>query len=71
MEPVVKIMSEAEYTIALSRGEINEPTLQTEVYSLLHPATDRQIRASALSWGASRARLVPCRTSRQPAPLRV
>ncbi|WP_214763212.1 DUF952 domain-containing protein [Exiguobacterium sp. s141] len=32
MEPVVKIMSEAEYTIALSRGEINEPTLQTEGY---------------------------------------
>ncbi|TCI25223.1 DUF952 domain-containing protein [Exiguobacterium sp. SH3S2] len=32
MEPVVKIMSEAEYAIALSRGEINEESLQTEGY---------------------------------------
>lgn len=32
MEAVVKVMSEAEYTIALSRGEINEPSLQTEGY---------------------------------------
>lgn len=32
MEPVIKIMTEAEYTIALSRGEINEPSLQTEGY---------------------------------------
>ncbi|MCC9625063.1 DUF952 domain-containing protein [Thalassospira sp. MA62] len=30
MEPVIKIMTEAEYMIALSRGEINEPSLQSE-----------------------------------------
>ena len=30
MEPVIKVMTEAEYAIALTRGEINEPSLQTE-----------------------------------------